>query len=527
MSVHYGGAACDGVQRSDLVKVDQYYIMSRAEYADKTQQYNDTCRRCAKNIALGAVCNRGRNACSRCRGMNASGCDYIDTKYIPWTNKLYDLLALFNRERDRVLNELDMPLSQYLDSDKAVRDDIIVNDRATADAAWSLAVCQTTLNRILHFEEVHSNRTGDLISMPTSAPKSQQDYARLMLRERRLNAGSAADQTASPRLPRFLMSGLTETSFFATSSNDARLPDLVASQASQRTPRQLRPRNIVEISDDDDSSYVDSPEDRSRPRSAIEKRQDAAYGRHRSSSLNRGQTPVRRRSSLRSNSVRFTGTGMPTTPTPRRIAREATPGPSAAPSGPNLNSPHHPAHVEDAPEEEEEDGGVPVGDVSPPAPSQEEQDEEPVDNNPFVGMTPAKIRILTSAMNEAQLEAFVGGTPSRSVRRRLDDEFRASRSPRRPATDAESAREHNAPFLDNLSASARKRKRASTANDQDAMMSGGLPTPSTEARPQQAVPSTPTNDPQSEVELLRAILASQNETIRLQNLQQARRPSGA
>jgi hypothetical protein len=77
MSVHYDGAACDGVQRQDLVKVDQHYIMSRAEFADKTQKFNDTCRKCAKTIALGTVCDRGLIACRRCRRLNAPGCDFV------------------------------------------------------------------------------------------------------------------------------------------------------------------------------------------------------------------------------------------------------------------------------------------------------------------------------------------------------------------------------------------------------------------------------------------------------------------
>jgi len=98
-----------------------------------------------------------------------------------------------------------MPLARYLTLPKADRDDIITNDQAAADAAWTLGVCQTTFNRILHFEEQHGNRTGDLISMPTSAPKSLQDYLALMLREKRTRNGTGADLTSNPRLPRFLM----------------------------------------------------------------------------------------------------------------------------------------------------------------------------------------------------------------------------------------------------------------------------------------------------------------------------------
>jgi hypothetical protein len=98
-----------------------------------------------------------------------------------------------------------MPLARYLALLQPARDDIINNDQAAADAAWTLTVCQTTFNRILHFEEQHGNRTGDLISMPTSAPKSLQDYIALLLREKRIRNGTGADLTSNPRLPRFLM----------------------------------------------------------------------------------------------------------------------------------------------------------------------------------------------------------------------------------------------------------------------------------------------------------------------------------
>jgi hypothetical protein len=139
----------------------------------------------------------------------------IDNVYIPWTNKLYELLVLYNAERDRVLNTLDMPLATFLGLLKHERDDIINNDRPASDAAWTLAICQTTFNRILHFEEVHGNRTGDLISMPTSAPKSQQDYLKLLLREKRMKNGTGVDLNSNPRLPRFLM---VRRRLFATES---------------------------------------------------------------------------------------------------------------------------------------------------------------------------------------------------------------------------------------------------------------------------------------------------------------------
>jgi len=80
--------------------------------------------------------------------------------------------VIFHRERDRVLNALDMPLSTYLDLGKAARDDIINGDEMAASAAWSLAICQTTFNRILHFKEVCGGRTGPSASCvhPHSPP---------------------------------------------------------------------------------------------------------------------------------------------------------------------------------------------------------------------------------------------------------------------------------------------------------------------------------------------------------------------
>ena len=292
------------------------------------------------------------------------------------------------------------------------------------------------------------------------------------------------------------------------------MPDRVSGPSRSSTPRKTPRKHqpiVTVISDDDDSEYADSGE---RPRSAAEKRQDAEYGRLHAKHVQRGQTPTRRRSSLRNNNVKFTGTGAPATPTLNR-ARDPTPGP-------DLRSPYQSPYVEDV-EKDDETGGVnlPVGGEPDPGIVDQEEDEDTVPVNPFAGMTPAKIKIITSAMSEAQLEEFVG-TPVPRTRRSLAGEFRASATLR---TDAEDARQRNAGFLNNLSTSVHKRKR----DEETSMfnMSGSLGTPpATGGRQQGATPpSTPNNDPRSELEILRAILASQNETIRLQNLRNSRNSS--
>jgi hypothetical protein len=316
-----------------------------------------------------------------------------------------------------------------------------------------------------------------------------------------------------------LQSGISETSFFATSSDDPRLPDRVAADpAPAQTPRQTRKRRTTITIDDEDEdpTFVDSSE-RNRPRSAAEKAKDAEDGRERAKILNRGLTPIRRRSFLRNNSVKFTGTGAPSTPTPKGTAppqntpREATPGPT-------LSSPYRSPYVA---EEDEEDGGVGVTpDNDPVAEDGQEDDQEEEEHTPagnaFSHMTPQQVKILTSAMSAAELGEFMG-TPKPRTRRRLDDEFRAVATPR---TDAEDARQRNANFLASISNSAKKRKRDASA----AMMSGGLGTPpATGGRDRDVTPpATPSNDPRTELEILQAICASQSETIRLQNLRHSR-----
>jgi hypothetical protein len=90
-----------------------------------------------------------------------------------------------------------LDLDEFLELLQEERDVIIGNDRDAAAAAWTLAVIQCTLNRIFHLEEKHSRSTGDLISTPTRAPRSQQDWAQLALRETRLRNGTAVDQVGS------------------------------------------------------------------------------------------------------------------------------------------------------------------------------------------------------------------------------------------------------------------------------------------------------------------------------------------
>jgi hypothetical protein len=88
---------------------------------------------------------------------------------------LYRKLIVFNRERDRILYIRHIHIDDYLDMEKPQRDLIIDEDVHTRDAAWTLAVTQRTLNKILFLEEEQAKRTGDLISTPTRAPRSHQD----------------------------------------------------------------------------------------------------------------------------------------------------------------------------------------------------------------------------------------------------------------------------------------------------------------------------------------------------------------
>ena len=57
---------------------------------------------------------------------------------------------------------------------------------------------------------------------------------------------------------------------------------------------------------------------RGRPRSAEQKLRDAKAGRARSEELNRGETSIRRGSSLQTNGIRLTKDGAPATPTPHQ-----------------------------------------------------------------------------------------------------------------------------------------------------------------------------------------------------------------
>jgi hypothetical protein len=104
--------------------------------------------------------------------------------YIPWTNVLCGQLLDYNTERGRNLRARDTELISFLDMPK----------------------------------EEHANGTKDLFSTPTRAPRSQQDWTWLSLRETRLRNGTDVDSLGTtPSAPRIYTVSLASFGIASTS----------------------------------------------------------------------------------------------------------------------------------------------------------------------------------------------------------------------------------------------------------------------------------------------------------------------
>jgi hypothetical protein len=60
-----------------IVPTAQAYVLSADEASTRVNEYHDTCRRYAKSIALGVVCDREELRCRRCADQRAPGCEFV------------------------------------------------------------------------------------------------------------------------------------------------------------------------------------------------------------------------------------------------------------------------------------------------------------------------------------------------------------------------------------------------------------------------------------------------------------------
>jgi hypothetical protein len=77
MSTYYGGCYVGSVTREKPLPSPAAFLMSEEQTNDRTNHYDDTCRRCMKGIALGVICQRTERAYDRCNEQRSSGCEFV------------------------------------------------------------------------------------------------------------------------------------------------------------------------------------------------------------------------------------------------------------------------------------------------------------------------------------------------------------------------------------------------------------------------------------------------------------------
>ena len=222
-------------------------------------------------------------------------------------------------------------------------------------------------------------------------------------------------------------------------------------------------------------------------------RLEAAEGRARSKSLGRSETPTKRRPRGRLSSVTFAANAAPASPTPTRTQPVRRAKPIVIPDDSDDESDAESTPVMDEEQDtnfvDEEEGGVTV----PPSPRVLRSTPRTTSGSAFAGMTPAKVRMITEALSEAELQEFL--TPSRPVRRSLVNQLRGDDTAASPTTRREEIRELNDGFLAQHEQRLSQRKRKASGGERLAR-DGLPPTPSSGLRRSEAgEPSTPPNDP--------------------------------